>query len=194
MPFALFSQSSGSYQIPNSYIIVRLKNDHLAKSISLLESTWKSFVDKTPFKYSFLNENLEQQYTSELKLGKIFFIFSILAIFIACIGLLGLAFYSVEQRTKEIGIRKVLGSSITGIVVLLTREFTKWLIIANIIAWPVSYYLMNKWLDGFAYKMNMSIGIFLSAGLISLFIASLTVSYQAVKAAAANPVKSLKYE
>ena len=194
LPFALFSQSSGSYQIPNSYIIVRLKNDHLAKSISLLESTWKSFVDKTPFKYSFLNENLEQQYTSELKLGKIFFIFSILAIFIACIGLLGLAFYSVEQRTKEIGIRKVLGSSITGIVVLLTREFTKWLIIANIIAWPVSYYLMNKWLDGFAYKMNMSIGIFLSAGLISLFIASLTVSYQAVKAAAANPVKSLKYE
>jgi putative ABC transport system permease protein len=194
LPFALFSQTSSSYQTTGSFIIVRLKNGNPSKSISLLESTWKSFVDKTPFEYHFLNENLDQQYISDQKLGKIFLIFSTLAIFIACIGLLGLAFYSVEQRTKEIGIRKVLGSSIPGIIILFTKEFTKWLIIANIIAWPVSYYLMNKWLDGFAYKMNVSIWIFLFAGLISLLIALLTVSYQSVKAATANPLKSLKYE
>lgn len=194
LPFALFSQSSGSYQIPSSYIVVRLKSGNLASSISLLESAWKSFVDKTPFEYHFLDENLEQQYASEQKLGKIFMIFSILAIFIACIGLLGLAFYSVERRTKEIGIRKVLGSSVQGIIILITREFTKWLIIANIIAWPVSYYFMNKWLNDFAYKMSFSVWIFISAGLVSLSIALLTISFQAVKAATANPVKSLKYE
>jgi putative ABC transport system permease protein len=194
LPFALFSQTSESYEIPSSYILVRLKNNDLAKGIPLLESTWKSFVDKTPFEYHFLDENLEQQYSSEQKLGIIFMIFSILAIFIACIGLLGLAFYSVERRTKEIGIRKVLGSSIKGIIILITGEFAKWLVIANIIAWPISYYFMSKWLNDFAYKMSFSIWIFISAGLFSLAIALLTVSFQAIKAATANPVKSLKYE
>ena len=194
LPFALFSRSSESYQIPNSYIIVRLKKENVSNSISMLKSTWDSFTKQTPFKYSFLDQNLEQQYTSEQHLGKIFLIFSLFAIFIASLGLLGLTAFVTEQRTKEIGIRKVLGASIPEILLLLSKEFTKWVIIANVAAWPIAYYIMNKWLQNFAYKTEIGIWIFLISGLVALLIAVLTISTQTLKAATANPVKCLRYE
>jgi len=117
-----------------------------------------------------------------------------LAIFISCLGLLGLASFTAEQRTKEMGVRKVLGASILNIVFLLSKEFTKWVLLANIIAWPAAWFAMNKWLDGFAYKTEISWWIFFSAGIAALVIAVITVSSQAFKAAASNPIKALRYE
>ena len=120
--------------------------------------------------------------------------FSILAILIACLGLLGLAAFVTEQRTKEIGIRKVLGASLPSLLFMLSKEFLKWVLIANIIAWPIAYYAMNNWLKDFAYRININLWIFALAGFIALIIALLTVSSHAIKAATANPVKSLRYE
>jgi putative ABC transport system permease protein len=194
LPFALFDSRSNSYQIPSSFVIVRLKGNDLAADISLLESTWRSFTNKTPFEYSFLDQNLAQQYTSERNLARTFLIFSFLAIFIACLGLLGLSAFVTEQRTKEIGIRKVLGASIPEIVALLSRESAKWVLIANVIAWPAAYYTMDRWLQNFAYKTSDGVWIFVISGGAALLIALLTVSFHAIKAAMANPVESLRYE
>ena len=133
-------------------------------------------------------------YSSERKLGQMLVSFSGLAVFIACLGIFGLAAYTVERRTKEIGIRKVLGASVPRIIFLLSGGFTKWIVIANLISWPVAYYAMHKWLQSFAYRINLGIGIFILSGLAALCIALLTVSFQTVKAAAANPVDSLRYE
>jgi putative ABC transport system permease protein len=147
-----------------------------------------------PFDYTFLDEAFDRKYKAEEKLGKIFSYFTLLAIFIACLGLFGLAFFTAEQRTKEIGIRKALGASITGIIMLLSKEFTKWVLLANIIAWPIAYVAMNRWLQNFAYRINMGLGTFIIAALLALIIALLTVGYQAIKTARANPVESLRYE
>ena len=121
-------------------------------------------------------------------------IFSLLAIFISCLGMFGLISFEAERRTKEIGIRKTLGASIPGVVMLLTRDFTKWILIANIIAWPLAWYFMSKWLQNFAYRIDMSWWIFALAGGLALLIALLTLSWQAIRAATANPVDSLRYE
>jgi putative ABC transport system permease protein len=120
--------------------------------------------------------------------------FSILAIFVACLGLLGLAAFVTEQKTKEIGIRKVLGASVMEVVTLLSKEFIRWVLIANVIAWPLAYYIMNNWLKNFAYRIDMSFWIFLASGVLALLIALLTVSSHAIRAATANPVESLRYE
>ena len=121
-------------------------------------------------------------------------LFSLLAVFIACLGLFGLASYTVERRTKEIGIRKVHGAGISQIVFLLTKDFIRWVIIANIIAWPLAYYVMQKWLDNFAYRINIGWTVFVMAAAAALIIALLTISFQSIKAARANPVKTLRYE
>jgi putative ABC transport system permease protein len=125
---------------------------------------------------------------------RLFSIFSILAIFISCLGLFGLSMFVAERRTKEIGIRKVLGSSVPGIVVLLSRTFVKWVLVANIIAWPIAWFAMNKWLQSFAYRIDLTIWPFLLSGLAALTIALLTVCWQAIRAARANPVEALRYE
>lgn len=127
-------------------------------------------------------------------MGKLLNYFTILAILIASLGLFGLASFTAEQRTKEIGVRKVLGASVGQLVLLISREFTRWVLLANLIAWPVSYYVMNHWLQGFDYRISLTWWIFLASGILALFIALLTVSYQSVKAALANPVEALKYE
>ena len=119
---------------------------------------------------------------------------SFLAIVISCLGIFGLALYTAEKRTKEIGIRKVFGASIPGIFLLLTSEFVKWVIVANIIAWPAAYFFMNKWLQNFAYKINLSVGIFILSGLVALFIALIAISSQGIRAALTNPANSLRYE
>ena len=127
-------------------------------------------------------------------MAKLLGTFSVLAILIACLGLFGLVTFITEQRTKEIGIRKVLGSTVTGVFILLAREFIKWVLIANLIAWPVAYYFMSNWLQDFAYRIDITFWPFLLSGLVALLIAVITVSYQSIRAALANPVESLKYE
>jgi putative ABC transport system permease protein len=193
-PFALFHESSKSYSIPNSFIMVHIRPDHLKKTISILESGWKSFAPAIPFEYTFLKNNIEAEYLSAERLGNVFLIFSFLTIFIACLGLFGLIAFAAEQRTKEIGIRKVLGASISEIIFMLSKEFTKWVLIANVIAWPIAYYIMNNWLGEFAYRIDINLWVFVVSGTLALVIALLTVGLQAIKAATVNPVKSIRYE
>ena len=173
---------------------VRISPEDIPETISFLRDKMKHFDPHRPFEYTFLNDSFDSQYRAEERLGKIFSSFSALAIFIACLGLFGLASFTAEQRTKEIGIRRVLGASVPGIVVMLSKEFMKWVIIANVIAWPIAYFSLNKWLQGFAYRTNVAFISFIIASALSLAIALLTVSYQAVRAATANPAESLRYE
>jgi putative ABC transport system permease protein len=175
-------------------ISFRLKTQDVSSAIGLLEQQWKLFLPNQPFEYSFLDERFEQMYQSEQKIGKIFTVFAVLAIFIGCLGLFGLAAFTAEQRTKEIGIRKVLGATSPRIIRLLLKEFLILVGIANLIAWPVAYLVMNRWLSDFAYRISPHILIFLFAGILTLAVALLTVSFQAVKAALADPVRSLRYE
>jgi putative ABC transport system permease protein len=159
-----------------------------------MERIWGQFAPGYPFNYRFMDEAIDSLYRSELQIGTIFRYFAILAIFISCLGLFGLASYMAEQRTKEIGIRKVLGATVTNILLLLSKEFAKWVLIANIIAWPVAYFAMNKWLQGYAYRINIAVWSFVLAAALALAIALFTVSYQAVRAATANPADALRYE
>jgi putative ABC transport system permease protein len=175
-------------------ISFRLKTQDIAAAIGLLESQWKEFLPNQPFEYSFLDELFEQMYRAEQKIGKIFAVFASLAIFISCLGSFGLAAFTAEQRTKEIGIRKVLGASVARILFLLSTGYAKWIIFANLISWPIAYYAMSRWLQNFAYRTDINIWIFILSGAIALLIALLSVSYQSIKAATANPVDSLRYE
>ena len=175
-------------------LCVLLRTQNIPDTISFLREKMKQVDPLRPFEYAFLDDSFDAQYRAEERLSQIFSYFTVLAIFIACLGLFGLASFTAEQRTKEIGIRKVLGSSISGIVVLLSKEFTKWVLIANVIAWPIAYYSLNKWLEGFAYRTHITFLSFVISAIISLVIALLTVSYQALRAATANPVDSLRYE
>ncbi|MHB1687436.1 MAG: FtsX-like permease family protein [Ignavibacteriaceae bacterium] len=162
--------------------------------INSLKSIWKEMSPDFPFEYNFLDESIDRQYRAEEGFEKAFFCFSLFAIFIACLGLFGLTAYTIEQRTKEICIRKILGATITGITIMLSRQFIILVLISNIIAWPAAYYVMNNWLKDFAYRINITFWVFIFSGVIALVIALLTVTSQAIKAATANPVKSLKYE
>lgn len=173
---------------------VKIRSDNISGTIQSLEKTWNRMNLDYPFEYRFLDEDFHDLYQSEARLGDIFQSFAALAVFIACLGLFGLASFVAEQRTKEIGIRKVLGSSTVGIIALLNREFFRWILAANLIAWPVSYFVMQQWIQKFAYRSKITIGIFVLSALIGLAVAILTVSVQTLKAARANPVDSLKHE
>ena len=175
-------------------ISFRLKTQDVSSVIGLLEQQWKQFLPNQPFEYSFLDERFEQMYQSEQKIGKIFTVFASLAIFIGCLGLFGLAAFTAEQRTKEIGIRKVLGATSPRIIRLLLKEFVILVGIANLIAWPIGYLVINRWLTDFSYRTSPHILIFIFAGILSLVVSLLTVSFQAVKAALADPIRSLRYE
>ncbi|MEJ7683127.1 MAG: FtsX-like permease family protein [Segetibacter sp.] len=172
----------------------RLSTNNIAGTVKNAEAIWRKLAPGEAFTYSFLNEDFNAMYTSEQRTGKIFIVFAILAIFIACLGLLGLATYAAEQRTKEIGIRKVLGASVSNIAGMLSKDFLKLVIIAAIITFPVAWWAMNKWLQDFAYRINISWWIFAVAGLVAVLIALITVSFQAIKAAVSSPVKSLRTE
>ncbi|MFC3881753.1 ABC transporter permease [Algoriphagus namhaensis] len=176
------------------YVSVKIAQENLPETLASMENVWKELVPHRPFIYSFLDEDFNQQYQSDLRFRQIFTTFSILAILIACLGLLGLATYTAEQRTKEIGIRKVLGANVGNIVGLLSKDFIKLILIAILVSTPVSWYAMNQWLESFAYQVPIHWWIFLVAGLISIVIALFTISFQSVKAALMNPVKSLKSE
>lgn len=170
------------------------KRKTISATLTHIENVWKQVNSLAPFEYHFLDETIESQYRKEQHLRSLFGIFALLAIIISCLGLYGLASYTAEYRTKEIAIRKVLGASILEVLVMLTREYFKWVVLANIIAWPVAYYAMNEWLQGFTYRTIIGPFTFIIAGMIALLIALTTVYYQSFKAASKNPVESLKYQ
>ncbi|MFH1853544.1 MAG: FtsX-like permease family protein, partial [Candidatus Neomarinimicrobiota bacterium] len=173
---------------------IKIRTADISKTVAAIEAKWQSFHPDRPFNYFFLDDTFNNLYLGEERLGKLVLDFSLLAIFVGCLGLFGLASFSAEQRTKEIGIRKTLGASVADIVRLLSKDFVVLVIISNLIAWPVAWYALNDWLENFAYRTTLGPVTFLTAALIALVIAMLTVSYQAIKAAIANPVDSLKYE
>ncbi len=173
---------------------LRVRPENIQGTIGFLRSKWREFDSQYPLEFAFLDDQYDALYRAEERLGKLFGYFTALAILIGCLGLFGLSAYSAEQRTKEIGIRKVLGATTSNVTMLLVREFTKWVLLAVLIAWPVGYYIMNTWLQNFAYRIGLGVDTFLLAALLALVIAIMTVTYQAVKAAVANPVESLKYE
>ncbi len=176
------------------YAMLRIAAHDIGGTLEHVKNAWTVFAPQWPFEYLFLDDNFGKQYEAEQRLGKIFGAFGGIAIFIACLGLFGLASFTAGRRTREIGIRKVLGATASGIVKLLSREFVKLVLVANVIAWPVAYFAMNKWLQSFAYRIDIGWWIFALAGGLALLIALLTVSMQAIKAALANPVEALRYE
>jgi putative ABC transport system permease protein len=173
---------------------MRIHTDHLSATLGQIEQSWTKAFPGNPFSYNFLDDYFNRQYENERKFGKLFTSFALLAIIIGCLGLFGLSAYMASQRIKEIGIRKVLGASVADITGMLSRDFIKLVIVAIILASPVAWWAMNKWLQDFAYRVNIAWWVFAVAGAAALFIAMLTVSYQAIKAAIANPVKSLRTE
>ena len=175
------------------YIAMRIRPNDIPGTIAFVKNTWKELTTY-PINYSFLDEDFDKMYRNEERLSQIVSWFASLAIIVASLGLFGLAAYVVEQRKKEIGIRKVLGASIPGVVAHLSREFLALVVIANLIAWPAAFFLMRSWLQDFAYRISLSAGPFLLAGLAAVLVAFATVSYQSIRAARANPVDSLKYE
>jgi len=177
-----------------SYLYVRIRGENLVASLQSLKKTWDKVAVRQPFEFTFLDEEFDRLYWEEMRLGKIFTYVAALAIFNACLGPFGLASFAVERRTKEIGTRKVLGSSFTGLVWLLSQEFTKAVLIANIIAWPVAYVVMNGWLQNFAYRTPIHLGIFILAAGLALIIALLTLSFRLFHAARAHPIDCLRYE
>ena len=176
------------------WLAVRIATQNIDRALASIQAAWEEVYPHDPFSYSFLDEDFGRLYQSDRQRGQIFLMFSILAVAIACLGLLGLASFITEQKTKEIGIRKVLGASILGIIRLLSKEFVKLVLLANLIAWPLAYLLMNKWLQNFAYRENIPLAVFPLAGFLSVFIALVTVSFQATKAALTDPVDSIRTE
>jgi ABC-type antimicrobial peptide transport system permease subunit len=188
-PLCLFNSGENS-----RYLFARVSPQNLDATIGFIRSAWKKFDSHYPLFYQFFDEDFDSLYRSERRIGTIVRYFAVLAVFISCLGLFGLAAFMAERRTKEIGIRRVLGASSVAIVALLSREFAKCVLVSNAIAWPVAYVIMHKWLANFAYRTGIGIGIYLVAAGLALGIALLTVSFQSVKAAAANPADSLRYE
>lgn len=178
----------------NNYFFIRMSGSDIPSTLASIENEWKKFVPDTPMEPYFLDELFERMYQAETRLGRIIGLFSFLGILIGCLGLYGLVSYVTLQRQKEIGIRKVLGASVSSIVALFSKEFVTWVLLANFIAWPIAYYFMNRWLQNFAYRTDIGLEIFVISGAAGLCIAVLTVSFQAYKAASANPVEALKYE
>ena len=176
------------------YLAVRIQPQNVSATLEFIEAKWNEFTGDQPFEYFFMDSFFDNLHKSEQRTGQFFTIFAALTIFIACLGLFGLAAFTAEQKTKEIGVRKVLGASVPSIVSILLKQFTRWVILANIIAWPIGYFIMKSWLQNFAYHIDLKVGYFLLSGIITLLIAVITVSYLAVNAANKNPVKALNYE
>ena len=187
-PLVLFPQHGGEI------LLVKLSGSQLPNTLRFLERKWRTLVPDRPFSYEFMDEEFNKLYTAETRTGRIFSVFAFLSIFLACLGLFGLSAYTTAQRTKEIGVRKVLGASVFNIVGLLSKDFLKLVLIAIVIASPIAWYAMNRWLQDFAYKIEIEWWVFAGAGLLAIGIALLTVSFQSVKAALMNPVKSLRSE
>jgi ABC-type antimicrobial peptide transport system permease subunit len=175
-------------------IIAKIRKDNIHGTIESIEQAWKKINPASPFSFGFFDDRLESNYRGEVRISKLFRYFTFIAIFIASLGLLGLSSFSIQRKTKEIGIRKVVGAPVSSILVLLTRDFVRWVLIAFVIACPIAWYTMQQWLENFAYKTNLNWGIFIVSGLLALFVALFTVSFQTIRASLKNPVDSLRYE
>ncbi|MGD8306677.1 MAG: ABC transporter permease [Ignavibacteria bacterium] len=175
-------------------ISIKILPGDVKRNLDFIQQKWESTFSNEIFEFSFLDERMNQLYDNEMRIQNIFFIFSLFSIFVSCLGLFGLTSFVASERTKEIGIRKVLGASFGKIIMLLSKEFALWIIIANIIAWPIAWYIMTDWLQDFAHRININAWIFIASGLIAFVIAVFTISFQAVNAALANPVNSLRNE
>jgi len=171
---------------------VKLDGHRIPAAIAAIQDKWKLMLPTRPFTYFFLDEVFDKQYRAEDRFGRLFLNFAILAIFISCLGLMGLASYSTLQRTKEIGVRKVVGASVSNIVFLLSKDFLKLVVWAFLVAAPVSWFFVHGWLQGFAYRISAYWWIYAVAGLGAIFVALLTISFQSIRSALANPVKSLR--
>lgn len=194
-PFVLdVANTERFHNFIDRYLAVRMTAENYQETIDYLQQTWAEFMPNRPFEYFFMDDNLEKLYRAEKNLGRVAGTFSAFAIFVASIGLLGIASFAAEQRTKEIGIRKVFGASVFNIFINLSKDFLILVAIGMLLAWPVAYFLMSRWLEEFAYRVEIGVLPFLLAGSLALLVAWATVSYQAVKAALADPVKSLRYE
>ncbi len=178
----------------NGNISVRISSGDIPNTVAQIKNKWKAMAPSQPFDYSFMDDDFNKLYTTEQRTGNIFITFAVLAILIACLGLFGLVTYAAEQRIREIGIRKVLGASVSNIAGMLSTDFLQLVIISATIAFPLAWWVMNKWLQGFAYRVTISWWVFAIAGVLALLIALITVSFQAIKAAIVNPVKSLRTE
>lgn len=189
-PYAFFLQSNTYF----NYLIAHVNTNEVTTVLPFVESKWKELVPDEPFSFSFVNEDFQRNYAADARTGRIVNSFTIISILISCLGLFGLAAFAAQQRIKEIGVRKVLGASVTSIVALLSGDFIKLILVSIVIATPLTWYLMDKWLEDFAYRIDIKWWMFLVAGIMSIVIALLTVSTQAIKAAITNPVKSLKSE
>ncbi len=176
------------------FLLVRVQPHDMKATLDFIAETWSRHFPARPFEYDFLDQHFKEIYRSDENLGRLFAAFSLTAIFIACLGLFGLASFTAEQKTKEIGIRKVLGASVGGIVILMAKEFAKWVAIASLIAFPIAYFTIQDWLNNFVYRTEIQFHTFLLAAVIVIVIALITVSFQAIKSALANPVESLRYE
>lgn len=186
-----------NYMPDRFYVLnLRIAPDNINKTLQSIESKWNSIETSFPFDYMFLDQDFDNLYKSEERTGKLFIYFTVIAIFIACLGLFGLASFTAEQRTKEIGVRKAIGASVGGIVLMLSKEYTRWVLVANIIAWPVTFYFISIWLENFHYNIEILDfwWMFIVAAAVSLAIAIITVLYQSIRAATSNPVNALKYE
>ena len=175
-------------------MFIKIQGKDIPKALGFIKNKWEEFYPENPFEYFFLDDDINRMYSSEMRMSQIFRGTSLLAIFIACLGLFGLISFTTEQRAKEIEIRKVLGASVPNIVMLLSKEFLKLIIIANVIAWPITYFVMNKWLQNFVYRAGINAFIFLASAVIALVIAMITVFSQSLKTAHSNPVDILMYE
>jgi putative ABC transport system permease protein len=187
-PLVLFPSPEGRQ------LLVKLAGNNLPKTLSYIEATWKNLVPERPFEYRFLDDDYNKLYNSELRLGKIMNLFASIAIILACLGLFGLSAYAAQQRIKEIGVRKVLGASVANIVFVLSKDFIKLSAIAILIAFPVAWWAMNHWLQNYQYRVNIEWWVFVITGIATVLLALLTISFQSIKAAVANPVKSLRTE
>jgi putative ABC transport system permease protein len=177
---------------PIHYIAVRIRPGNIGRTLSFIEKAWREIYPHDPFAYSFLDEDLNHLYRAEELRSRVFLAFSILTILIACLGLFGLASFTAEQKTKEIGIRKVLGASTSSIVQLLTKEFMNLVLLASLVSWPIAYFVMRSWLRSFAYRTGIGPETFFLATILAVVIALLTVIFQAIKAALSNPVDAIR--
>ena len=175
-------------------ISIKISPQNVPETMKGIKLVWEKFYPEHPFVYSFLDEDIDKMYKAEARSFRVISTFSFLAIIIACMGLLGLTFYTTEQRRKEIGIRKILGASIPGIVRDISLEFLKLVVIANVIAWPISYFLVKKWLMNFPYKIDIGLDVFLLASGLALLISFVTIGYTVIRSAYSNPIDSIKYE
>jgi putative ABC transport system permease protein len=189
MPLYIFLDPGRSNRIS-----IKLRGGDIPAALAFVRRTWEKFAPEYPFEYSFFDDIFDRAYRVERRLGTMFSVFAGLAVLIACLGLLGLAAFTAEQKTKEIGIRKVLGASTAGVIALLSRDFMKWVVAANVIAWPIGYFAMRSWLSNFAYRIGLTVPMFLGAALAAFAIAAAVIGLQTYRAASANPAESMRYE